>query len=150
MKHKSGAPIGAPSFLDFVRSNESGRHDGVTKRSDSPALSAATRRLAAAAIVVAAIVVVVVVAAAAAAVAEDQQQDDDPPPVVTAEAAADTIIIAHKITSDYFRWALLPTLHVMTGGKKSAATGSGRREYFTEHAVRPPGQSCPRSFRPSS
>ena len=40
-----------------------------------------------------------------AAVAEQQDQNDDPPPVVTAEAAADTVIIAHKITSEFgFEW----------------------------------------------
>ena len=68
-------------------------------------LSIDDARLAAAAVIVAAATVVAVgnSVAAATAVAEDQQQDNDPPPVVTAEAATDTIIIAHKITSDYFR-----------------------------------------------
>ena len=55
--------------------------------------------LAAAAVIVAAIVIVV---AAATAVAENQQQNDDPPPVVAAEAVADTVIIAHKNTSENF------------------------------------------------
>ena len=103
---------------------------------------------AAAAAAVAAIVVIV--AAATAAVAEDQQQDDDPPPVVATEAATDAIIVAHKITSDFFRWALLPTFHVMTGGKKGAATKTGRRKYFTEFSVHPPERFCRRFFHPSS
>lgn len=68
-------------------------------------------RLAAAAVVVAAVVVPVAAAAiataakgaaAAAAVAEQQNQNDDPPPVVI-QAATDTVVIAHKITSDTFR-----------------------------------------------
>ena len=125
-RQKLGAPIGAPSFLIFAR-------------------------LAAAAVVVAAAaVVIVVVAATATAVAEDQQQNDDPPPVVATEAAADTIIIAHKITSDHFRWALLPTLHVMIGDKKGAATACGRRKYFTAFSKHPPAQFYQRSFHPSS
>ena len=67
---------------------------------------------AAAAVVLAAVPVVTV----AAAVAEDQQEDDDPPPVVAAEAPADPIVVStHNRYLRSFCWALLPTLHVMTG-----------------------------------
>ena len=66
------------------------------------------RPLAAAAAVVAAVIVGVAAAiataiAAATAIAEDQQQNDDPPPVVPTEAAAQTVIVAHKITSGFNR-----------------------------------------------
>ena len=112
-----GAPIGAPRlFLVQAMPKSSGnqccRND--TELSDSDiwrtdhafgagyaclaavaAAAAATTVIAAAAVVI----VVVAVVAATAAVAEDQKQNDDPPPVVTAEAAADTVIVAHKITS---------------------------------------------------
>ena len=76
----------------------------------SPELSAATGGLAAAAVVAAAVVIPVVaaavataaVSAAATAVAEEQNQDDDPPPVIV-QTAANTIIVAHMITSASFR-----------------------------------------------
>ena len=80
-RHKNQAPrLGRPLFIDDAR-------------------------LAAAAVVVAAAAVIAVgnSVSAATAVAENQQKDNDPPPVVAAEAAADTIMIAHKITSDHFR-----------------------------------------------
>ena len=92
---KSGAPAGAPSFLSCTCRNEG----GIPIVTTSYPLAATAAGVAAAAVVV----VSVAAATAAAAVAEDQQQDNDPPPVVTAEAATDTIIIAHKITSDSFR-----------------------------------------------
>ena len=107
-----GVPIGTPCIYALLQSEptESGR--SVRPRTiRSPELSAATRRLAAAAVVVAAAVAAPVVAAAIAtaaegaattAVAEEQYQNDDPPPVVI-QTAADTVIVAHMITSASFR-----------------------------------------------
>ena len=102
--------------------------------------------LAAAAVVVAAAVVAAPVAAgvAAAAVAEDQQQNDDPPPVIA------TVVIAHSRYLRHFLVSILLTLHVMTKGKKGAATELPSPQNFTGFSAHPPGRFCRRSFHPSS